>query len=100
VVHCTIYRLFTIPVITFLCRGLDFVPHDSFQNDSGTPIIVVQHGLTGGTRNVEYSVLFIQSVMLGSHEPYVRAVLAPACAPVEKGGLRYRAVVVNFRGCT
>lgn len=36
---------------------------------------------------------------LGSHESYVRAILAPACAPVEKGGLGYRAVVVNFRAC-
>ncbi|KAJ7285042.1 AB-hydrolase YheT [Mycena rebaudengoi] len=63
--------------------GLDFVPHDSPTNDDATPIIVVQHGLTGG-----------------SHDPYVRAVLAPACAPIEKGGLGFRAVVVNFRGCT
>lgn len=36
---------------------------------------------------------------LGSHESYVRAILAPACAPPEQGGLGYRAVVVNFRGC-
>ncbi|KAJ6531850.1 AB-hydrolase YheT [Mycena capillaripes] len=63
--------------------GLDFTPHDTFMNDDDTPIIVVQHGLTGG-----------------SHEPYVRAILAPACAPIEKGGLGYRAVVVNFRGCS
>ncbi|KAJ7104090.1 Alpha/Beta hydrolase protein [Mycena belliarum] len=63
--------------------GLDFAPHDSFEGDDDTPIIVVQHGLTGG-----------------SHEPYIRAVLAPACAPTEKGGLGYRAVVVNFRGCS
>jgi len=26
-------------------------------------------------------------------------VLAPACQPVQQGGLGYRAVVVNFRGC-
>ena len=25
--------------------------------------------------------------------------LTHACAPVEKGGLGYRAVVINFRGC-
>ncbi|KAJ7832917.1 Alpha/Beta hydrolase protein [Mycena leptocephala] len=63
--------------------GLDFVPHDrTFTNNDDTPIIVVQHGLTGG-----------------SYEPYVRAILAPACAPIEKGGLGYRAVVINFRGC-
>ena len=35
----------------------------------------------------------------GSHESYVRAILAPACAPPEEGGLGYRAVVVNYRGC-
>ena len=38
-------------------------------------------------------------VVLGSHEPYVKAILHRACAPVEAGGLGYRAVVVNFRGC-
>jgi len=42
----------------------------------------VLHGLTGG-----------------SYESYVRAVLAPACAPIETNGLGYRGVVVNFRGC-
>jgi predicted alpha/beta-fold hydrolase len=36
---------------------------------------------------------------LGSHESYVRNVLAPACTPVKEGGLGYRGVVVNFRGC-
>ena len=35
----------------------------------------------------------------GSNEAYVRAILAPACAPVDEGGLGYRAVVVNSRGC-
>ena len=35
----------------------------------------------------------------GSHEAYLRAILAPVCAPVENGGLGYRAVVVTFRGC-
>lgn len=36
---------------------------------------------------------------IGSHESYVRAILVPACTPVEDGGLGYRGVVVNFRGC-
>ncbi|KAF7312384.1 AB hydrolase-1 domain-containing protein [Mycena indigotica] len=63
--------------------GLDFAPPDSPDIPDDTPIIVVQHGLTGG-----------------SHEPYVRSVLAPATAPVDRGGLGYRAVVVNFRGCS
>ncbi|KAJ7707641.1 Alpha/Beta hydrolase protein [Mycena rosella] len=62
--------------------GLDFTPPDASTVRDDAPIIVVQHGLTGG-----------------SHEAYVRAILAPACAPVEQGGLGYRAVVVNFRGC-
>ncbi|KAF9819565.1 hypothetical protein IEO21_02029 [Rhodonia placenta] len=63
--------------------GLDFAPleHDRKLKDD-TPIVVVKHGLTGG-----------------SHEAYVRAVLAPVCAPLEEGGLGYRAVVCNFRGC-
>ncbi|KAH8117410.1 AB-hydrolase YheT [Phellopilus nigrolimitatus] len=46
------------------------------------PIVVVMHGLTGG-----------------SHESYVRAVLAQAVKPKEEGGLGYRGIVVNFRGC-
>lgn len=37
--------------------------------------------------------------ILGSHESYVRAVLAPAVAPKSEGGLGFRDVVVNFRGC-
>ncbi|KAG7445503.1 AB-hydrolase YheT [Guyanagaster necrorhizus] len=62
--------------------GLDSTPpnQDSFNDD--TPVVVVMHGLTGG-----------------SHESYVRNILAAACLPVEKGGLGYRAVVINFRGC-
>lgn len=63
--------------------GLDFTPPDVSTVRDDAPIIVVQHGLTGG-----------------SHEPYVRAVLAPACAPVHQSGLGFRAVVVNFRGCS
>ncbi|KAF7316802.1 hypothetical protein HMN09_00413300 [Mycena chlorophos] len=62
--------------------GLDFAPLNPALADD-TPIIVVQSGLTGG-----------------SHEPYVRAVLAPATAPVDEGGLGFRAIVVNFRGCS
>ncbi|KIL69730.1 hypothetical protein M378DRAFT_156964 [Amanita muscaria Koide BX008] len=62
--------------------GLDFTPTDSLGLSDDTPIIVVTHGLTGG-----------------SYEAYVRAPLSKACAPVADGGLGYRAVVVNFRGC-
>ncbi|KAK7033177.1 AB hydrolase-1 domain-containing protein [Favolaschia claudopus] len=63
--------------------GLDFTPSVASTVPDDAPIIIVQHGLTGG-----------------SHEPYVRAILAPACSPVDQGGLGYRAVVVNFRGCS
>ncbi|KAI0082681.1 AB-hydrolase YheT [Panus rudis PR-1116 ss-1] len=63
--------------------GLDFTPpQDQRMLPEETPIVVVLHGLTGG-----------------SHESYVRAILAPACTPIENGGLGYRGVVVNFRGC-
>ncbi|KAF9464677.1 AB-hydrolase YheT [Collybia nuda] len=62
--------------------GLDFAPIDTSALNDDAPIVVVKHGLTGG-----------------SYEPYVRAILHRACAPVEAGGLGYRAVVVNFRGC-
>lgn len=37
--------------------------------------------------------------LTGSYEPYIRTILIRACAPVEKGGLGYRAVVVTVRGC-
>lgn len=45
-------------------------------------VLLVAHGLTGG-----------------SHEPYVRAVLARATPGADAGGLGARAVVLNFRGC-
>ncbi|KIY50885.1 AB-hydrolase YheT, partial [Fistulina hepatica ATCC 64428] len=63
--------------------GLDWVhrPHtDSLPDD--TPIVVVKHGLTGG-----------------SYEAYVRCILDPATRSRAEGGLGYRAVVCNFRGC-
>jgi len=50
--------------------------------EDDTPIVIVLHGLTGG-----------------SHESYVRAVLAPAITPVDEGGLGFRGIVVNSRGC-
>ncbi|EST04805.1 hypothetical protein PSEUBRA_006106 [Kalmanozyma brasiliensis GHG001] len=48
----------------------------------GLPTVVCLHGLTGG-----------------SHESYVRNCFAHLTAPVSAGGLGYRAIVVNFRGC-
>lgn len=65
-----------------------------------TPIVIVQHGLTGGSSIITaYTGAPVDRQTPGSYEPYVRAVLSRACAPVEKGGLGYRAVVINFRGC-
>ncbi|KAG9084283.1 hypothetical protein FRC06_004137 [Ceratobasidium sp. 370] len=63
--------------------GLDFTPrkHDR-ELPPDTPILVVLHGLSGG-----------------SHESYVRSILSGVCASPSAGGLGYRAVVVNFRGC-
>lgn len=62
--------------------GLDFTPVDDSNLRPDAPIVVVLHGLTGG-----------------SYESYVRAILSPVCLPPSEGGLGYRAVVVNFRGC-
>ncbi|KAF8910682.1 Alpha/Beta hydrolase protein [Gymnopilus junonius] len=39
------------------------------------------------------------TVSAGSHEPYLRAILARACRPVLRGGLGYGSVVVTHRGC-
>lgn len=64
--------------------GLDFTPTKQQAPDlpDDTPIVVVQHGLTGG-----------------SYESYVRSILASACKPKSEGGLGFRGVVINFRGC-
>ncbi|KAK2466937.1 hypothetical protein APHAL10511_001195 [Amanita phalloides] len=62
--------------------GLDFTSNTFSCRRDNTPVIVVMHGLTGG-----------------SYESYVRAILTKACAAINDGGLEYRAVVVNFRGC-
>jgi len=64
--------------------GIDMAPCSKEATDlpADTPIVVVQHGLTGG-----------------SYEPYVRSILAGAIAPKSAGGLGLRAFVVNFRGC-
>ncbi|KAG8874483.1 hypothetical protein FRB98_008394 [Tulasnella sp. 332] len=68
-------------------RGLDFTPRkdsiNSSELDPKTPTIVIAHGLTGG-----------------SYESYIRCILSTACKPKREGGLGYRAVVVNFRGCS
>jgi predicted alpha/beta-fold hydrolase len=83
-------------------RGLDFAPVDATRLKDDTPIIVVTHGLTGGKTQpvAEYiPILIFCGIIVGSYEPYIRAILHRTCAPVEEGGFGYRAVVVNFRGC-
>jgi hypothetical protein len=64
--------------------GIDVTPtsNDAPDLPDDTPVIVVQHGLTGG-----------------SYESYVRSILASACAPRAEGGLGYRGAVINCRGC-
>ncbi|KAJ9480324.1 Monoacylglycerol lipase [Pseudozyma hubeiensis] len=48
----------------------------------GLPTVVCLHGLTGG-----------------SHESYVRNCFSHLTKPTSEGGLGYRGIVVNFRGC-
>ncbi|KIS69462.1 uncharacterized protein UMAG_02793 [Mycosarcoma maydis] len=48
----------------------------------GLPTVVCLHGLTGG-----------------SHESYVRNCFSHLTKPTSQGGLGYRAIVINFRGC-
>lgn len=63
--------------------GLDFTPPTPARDqDENAPVVVVLHGLSGG-----------------SQESYIRSILSTACAPKSEGGLGARAVVVNFRGC-
>lgn len=63
--------------------GLDFTPPITEADPiDSRPILVIAHGLTGG-----------------SHESYVRDVLCKVTKPKEEGGLGWRGVVVNSRGC-
>jgi len=64
--------------------GVDFTPPAEAGRvfKDTTPVVVALHGLTGG-----------------SYESYIRNVISPAVAPVNEGGLGYRAAVLNFRGC-
>jgi predicted alpha/beta-fold hydrolase len=75
-------RLTTLHQLFPKCSGLDWTQPKDEKLPPDTPIIVALHGLTGG-----------------SYEPYVRSVLAIACRSKSEGGLGYRAVVMNFRGC-
>ncbi|ODN79060.1 anon-23da protein [Cryptococcus wingfieldii CBS 7118] len=63
--------------------GIDVTPKDHhLKLAPDAPTVVVCHGLTGG-----------------SHESYVRNILAWVIKPKSEGGLGGRGVVVNFRGC-
>ncbi|KAF9506562.1 hypothetical protein BS47DRAFT_1352637 [Hydnum rufescens UP504] len=62
--------------------GLDWTEPGDDTLSPDTPIVVVLHGLTGG-----------------SYEAYVRSILSRACASKSQGGLGYRGVVMNSRGC-
>ncbi|BGP38189.1 hypothetical protein JCM10449v2_002118 [Rhodotorula kratochvilovae] len=62
--------------------AVDIAPPISHEPIDDRPILVVAHGLTGG-----------------SYESYVRNVLAIVTKPKEQGGLGWRAAVVNSRGC-
>nr|XP_018262890.1 anon-23da protein [Kwoniella dejecticola CBS 10117]OBR85048.1 anon-23da protein [Kwoniella dejecticola CBS 10117] len=62
--------------------GLDIYPPLSVNLPSNAPVILINHGLTGG-----------------SHESYVRNMVVWLTKPVSEGGLGGRAAVVNFRGC-
>ncbi|KAI0705536.1 AB-hydrolase YheT [Earliella scabrosa] len=63
--------------------AIDITPPIASQSISaGENVLLVAHGLTGG-----------------SHEAYVRAVLSRVTPSKQAGGLGFRAVVLNFRGC-
>ncbi|RPB05810.1 AB-hydrolase YheT [Choiromyces venosus 120613-1] len=51
-------------------------------SDDDTPMVIALHGLSGG-----------------SHELYLRSVLAPLTRKVEEGGSGFAACAVNARGC-
>ncbi|KAG7445606.1 AB-hydrolase YheT [Guyanagaster necrorhizus] len=66
-----------------LSECLDFTStHEDLADDS--PILIVRSS---------------DLLSVGGYEAYIRAILAPACSSVEKGGLGYRGVVANIRGC-
>ncbi|ORY20635.1 alpha/beta hydrolase protein [Naematelia encephala] len=62
--------------------GIDVYPPLSVNLPSDAPVVLINHGLTGG-----------------SHESYVRNIVVCVTKPVSEGGLGARAAVVNFRGC-
>ncbi|KAG7443519.1 uncharacterized protein BT62DRAFT_1009339 [Guyanagaster necrorhizus] len=63
----------------FKVRGLNRHVPEGVPAAQDAPIIVVLTGFTGDMCPRD-------------------GILSPACAPIDRGGLGYRAVVVNFRG--
>ncbi len=69
----------TLPPRTTYYTSSEF---SSIGSEDSKPMLVVLHGLSGG-----------------SHELYLRHVLAPLLAPDKKGAVRWEACVINSRGC-
>ncbi|WVQ99593.1 hypothetical protein IAU59_006729 [Kwoniella sp. CBS 9459] len=62
--------------------GIDVFPRLSTPLPTSSPVVMINHGLTGG-----------------SHESYVRNMVLWLTKPWDQGGVGCRAAVVNFRGC-
>ncbi|GJJ06200.1 hypothetical protein Clacol_000389 [Clathrus columnatus] len=62
------------------CISIDITPINS---PPETPVVIVLHGILGG-----------------SHAPYVQSAVSKITLPSEQGGLGYRAMVFNLRGCS
>ncbi|KAF5367411.1 hypothetical protein D9758_003633 [Tetrapyrgos nigripes] len=80
------YRRQLLELVDGGTLGLDFAPVDDSTLQDETPIVVVQHGLTGG-------------LSLSKLAFYFLTIVARVVEPPERGGLGYRAIVVHFRGC-
>ncbi|KAF8526275.1 AB-hydrolase YheT [Hysterangium stoloniferum] len=65
------------------CISMDITPPISSKSPPDTPIVIVLHGLLGG-----------------SHVSYIRSAVAQLTKPTHEGGLGLRAVAFNLRGCS
>ncbi|KAK0221491.1 AB-hydrolase YheT [Armillaria fumosa] len=94
--------LFNGHLQTLYCVAGEFSHIDKIKYDR-----TYLHLLDGGTLSEQFvasdetlKLTFSSDVSISrGYEAYIRAILAPACSSVEKGGLGYRGVVVNIRGC-
>ncbi|ODN94221.1 anon-23da protein [Cryptococcus wingfieldii CBS 7118] len=62
--------------------GVDVYPKLCVKLPNSAPVVIVNHGLTGG-----------------AHESYIRNLVLCLAKPMKDGGLGARCAVVNFRGC-